>query len=82
MARLTEAGTDALTDFAIKVLSAAMDGSFFDVNDRELVVVAAAEAGIFGIEHGARGGLVIEKLPDWLLEAAGQHTLTPEDAIE
>jgi hypothetical protein len=65
----------ALAEFAESILSCACENVFFSEDDRALVVVAAAEAGILSVAHVSDGGMVVETLPDWLLEAAGQHTL-------
>jgi hypothetical protein len=80
MARPTDERVRALAEFAESILSCACDEEnvFFSEDDRALVVVAAAEAGILSVAHVSDGGIVVETLPDWLLEAAGQHTL--EDA--
>ena len=80
MARPNDEQVRALAEFAQSILSCACDEEnvFFSEDDRALVVVAAAEAGILSVEHVSDGGIVVEEMPDWLLEAAGQHTL--EDA--
>jgi hypothetical protein len=69
MARPTDEQVRALAEFAAKVIRPVCEDFPF-INPFELARIVQAEMGILGVER---------TMPDWLLEAARQHTLQSED---